>query len=181
MSDTIYNYYVYAYINKRTGLPYYIGKGKERRAFNNHGRVSVPKDKRFIVFCETNLSNVGACAIERQLIQRFGRKDLGTGILLNMTPGGDSGLADQPRPEHVRNKISESLKGRANTWAKPHSHQTKDKIAKSLTGRTRTIESREKQRQSQLAREPIQCPHCGKVGKSNMNRWHFDNCKHKTI
>jgi hypothetical protein len=27
----------------------------------------------------------------------------------------------------------------------------------------------------------VVCPHCGKEGKpgSNMNRWHFDNCKHK--
>ena len=24
----------------------------------------------------------------------------------------------------------------------------------------------------------IKCPHCDKVGdKSNMSRWHFDNCK----
>lgn len=28
----------------------------------------------------------------------------------------------------------------------------------------------------------VQCPHCGKIGYiSNMNRWHFDNCKLKGI
>lgn len=25
----------------------------------------------------------------------------------------------------------------------------------------------------------ITCPHCGLVGRANMHRWHFDNCKHK--
>lgn len=27
----------------------------------------------------------------------------------------------------------------------------------------------------------VTCPHCGLEGRSNMNRWHFDNCKHKKI
>jgi len=25
----------------------------------------------------------------------------------------------------------------------------------------------------------VACPHCGLEGRSNMKRWHFDNCKHK--
>ena len=53
-------YYVYAYINKRTGLPYYIGKGKDTRAYDKHGSLSVPKDKSKIVFLERNLTGVGA-------------------------------------------------------------------------------------------------------------------------
>lgn len=87
MSDFIY--YVYAYINSKTGLPYYIGKGKNNRAFEPHGRVKVPNDKSMIFFCETNLSNVGACAIERRLIRLFGRKMDGSGILLNIAEGGE--------------------------------------------------------------------------------------------
>ena len=40
-------------------------------------------------------------------------------------------------------------------------------------------ETKQKMSESALKREKVKCPHCGKEGSSgNMNRWHFDNCKH---
>ena len=62
------HFYVYAYIRK-DGTPYYIGKGSKKRAWlkNKHDIIKVPKNKSQIILLETNLSEVGALVIERQL------------------------------------------------------------------------------------------------------------------
>ena len=107
-------FYIYAYISKRTGLPYYIGKGKNKRAHKPHGKISVPKDEDRIIIMERNLSEVGALALERFYIRWYGRKDLNTGILLNMTDGGE-GFCNLS--EEIREKLSNIRKGKKCPWA----------------------------------------------------------------
>jgi hypothetical protein len=85
--STSFRYYVYAYL-RPDGSPYYIGKGTGNRTTQKHS-VKIPKDKSRIVFLEKNLSNVGACALERRYIEWYGRKNNGSGILRNVTAGGD--------------------------------------------------------------------------------------------
>ena len=83
-------YYTYAYL-REDGTPYYIGKGKGRRIFDKENRTScpVPKDKRRMIFLKQNLTEEHAFIHEIYMISVFGRKNNGTGILRNLTDGGE--------------------------------------------------------------------------------------------
>jgi hypothetical protein len=45
----MYIYYVYAYLREKDNTPYYIGKGKNRRAFSTQRFIKSP-DVAFIVY-----------------------------------------------------------------------------------------------------------------------------------
>lgn len=145
-------YYTYAYL-REDGTPYYIGKGKGRRAYKSHIRQNKtnlkPKDNSKIIFLKKNLTEESANKHEVYMISIFGRKDLGTGILRNMTNGGD-GISGYSHSEDTKKKISkpggknpfygkkhspeaiEKMKlASKNRKRKPHSEETKNKMKES--------------------------------------------------
>jgi hypothetical protein len=124
-------FYVYAYIRSedsvtaKAGTPYYIGKGTGNRAFSKH-TFTIP-DKSRIIFMEQGLTELGALALERRYIKWWGRKDLGTGVLLNRTDGGDSPKMDEYRKLHL---------SKINT-GKVLKEETCIKMSKTRTGKKR--------------------------------------------
>jgi hypothetical protein len=104
------NYYTYAYL-RLNGTPYYIGRGKERRAFQQSGHfVKVPPKGR-ILMLKTGLSYEESVRHEIYMIAVFGRKNNGTGILRNYTDGGE-GMVGFVFSEESIAKMSKSRTGK---------------------------------------------------------------------
>lgn len=116
-------FYVYAYLREhdsrtaKAGTPYYIGKGCKKRAWGqHHGYVKVPTNPNCIQIIRADLDRYEANDLEIRLIRYHGRKHIGTGILINLTNGGE-GTYGVVRSEETRKRISEARKGRA-PWNK---------------------------------------------------------------
>lgn len=128
-------FYVYAYL-RQDGSPYYIGKGKNKRISERHS-IAIPANPALIIFLEKNMTEVGALALERQMIRWYGRKDLGTGILRNKTDGGDgTSLPGELNPmfgrshtEHTRELIRQARAKQAPTiWTESRKKEMSDRF-----------------------------------------------------
>lgn len=138
-------FYVYAYLRNRDSAsgpkysPYYIGKGKDNRAYSSSRRgAPVPKDKNFVVFIQEGLTEEEAFALEEYCIKLYGRIDTGTGILRNLTDGGE-GASGSVVKEDTRRKLSQALLGNRRRFGKPHTQEAKEKVSKSLLGNKRSV------------------------------------------
>jgi hypothetical protein len=109
------NYYTYAYL-REDGTPYYIGKGKAGRINNKLHTIHLPPEEGRRIFLKQNLTDEEARKHEVYMIAVLGRKDLGTGILRNMTDGGE-GCAGRVLSDETKRKLSGAHKGRKKSEA----------------------------------------------------------------
>jgi hypothetical protein len=130
------HYYTYAYL-REDKTPYYIGKGKGDRINSKRRSIKPPKDKSRIIYLKQNLTEREAFKHEIYMIAVLGRKDNGTGILYNMTDGGD-GCSGCIPGEKTRRKMSESRKKRIT------SEETRRKMSESRKKRITSEETKRK-------------------------------------
>lgn len=111
------NCYVYKHIRLDNNEIFYIGignniDGKYLRAYcedrNEIWQNIVDKTNYKVEIIFENLTYDEACLKEKELIKLYGRKDLGTGTLSNLTDGGEGQIN---MSQYTKNKISNTLKG----------------------------------------------------------------------
>jgi len=142
-------YYVYLLIDPRNDMPFYIGKGKNRR-YADHFKSNSLKSNSYknnkikkiikmnmevkIDFIYTNLNEEEAFEKEKLLIQKYGRLDKKTGILTNLTDGGD-GVVGRIFTKEEKLKISKRVSGKRNpNYGKKHNEEIKSYLSHLQSG-----------------------------------------------
>jgi hypothetical protein len=151
-------YYTYLWL-REDGTPYYVGKGSGNRAFVSHplrGKMykAPPKELIIVQYFE---SEGDALFTEKFLIALYGRIDLKTGILRNLTDGGEDppigSHKDHNHSVESRKKMSESHK---KLWDDPVYADHMSEVHKgqsSWVGRKHSEESKKKNREAHLGKK----------------------------
>ncbi len=129
-------YYIYIHIRVDLNVPFYVGVGtirserkyyKQRyyRAHNKSRRTKfwkniINKTDYRIEVLEESLDEVYILKREQELIQLYGRRDLGSGTLVNLTDGGE-GCKRMKMSEEARFRMKENSGMRGILGNKHHS------------------------------------------------------------
>jgi hypothetical protein len=149
---------VYAHIDPRTELPFYIGKGTLERANDFRRRSNFYKKISGKIFScgmtplvrilHDDLTENEAFEKERIEISFYGRRNNGTGILVNLTDGGE-GVSGFQHSEDAKLRIGAAKKNK--TWGEI-SERRKPKPAMS----SETIEKMQRSRAAFVKRQAQQ-------------------------
>lgn len=111
--------YVYRHIRLDKNVPFYIGIGKSiDRASDKFSRNPIwnniaKKTAYEVELLFEDVSFYFACAKEKELVKLYGRIDLKTGTLANMTGGGEGGTEFS---DETKRKIGDATKRRPGYW-----------------------------------------------------------------
>lgn len=149
---------VYAHVDPRTELPFYIGKGTLERANDFRRRSNFHKKvsekifscgmKPLVRILHDNLTEDQAFEKEQIEISFYGRRNNGTGILVNLTDGGE-GPSGFLHSEDAKIRIGAAKRGK--TW-REISEKRKPKPAMS----SETIEKMQRSRAAFVKRQAQQ-------------------------
>jgi len=179
------------------GQPFYIGKGSNGRVdqhrveakslLHSSGRklykVSIIHFlwKQCLDFEESiefeNLTEQEAHEIESEAILAYGRRDLKTGILANLTNGGE-GCSGRPCSDETKMRISQAQAGEKSIhWGKTLSEEHRRKVGEA--GRGRFVPQEQRDRKSQtLMGHLVSDETRGRMSKANKGRKPWNTGKH---
>lgn len=108
-------FYIYLHKTADTLETFYVGKGKDNRAWSIQGRSKFwnrVKERHGLIveLVSTGLSEQDAFSKEKELIKFYGRRDRGEGSLVNLTDGGE-GVSGLIWSDENRAKFKEFFKG----------------------------------------------------------------------
>jgi hypothetical protein len=150
----------YTYIwRDPAGVPFYVGKGKRKRAWVTKNRSPAFNEIHSMGGCSVEIADLfmhesQAHAHEMELIELYGRRDNGTGTLVNLTDGGEGSIGWVP------------------------SDETRAKIAKAAIGRMPSKEHRAKISEANRGRK-LSPEHIAKVAEANRGKTLSDAAKAK--
>jgi hypothetical protein len=123
-------FYVYELWNPLKNLPFYVGKGQYDRCFhhilklhdpnqfhNRHKKHTIQKilneNEKVIIKIVFSGKEDDCLSEEVRLIKKYGRRDIGTGILTNLTDGGE-GVSGKIYSEEEKEKRRQRMLGENN-------------------------------------------------------------------
>lgn len=140
---------VYVYLRETDGTPYYVGIAStcDRPASKYHV-IKPPRNRALIRILRCGLTRAQAIEWEKYFIRHYGRKDNGTGILRNLSWGGEGNSGFRHREETKRH-LSTVLKGRKQSqeWITRRTSKIKGEN-NGMYGRSHTPEARRKMSES---------------------------------
>ena len=175
---------VYEHLRNDTNEVFYVGIGKEEgRAFDKHNRNKhwhniVNKAGYTVNIVYEDIEHDEAKKIEILLIEKYGRKDLGLGNLVNMTDGGE-GCLGLICSEETRQKLSEANKSEKNpNFGKTPSEESRLKMSIAQKGIRPSEESRLKMSIAQKGIRPSEESRL-KMSEAKKGKTHSQEVKQK--